>query len=90
MKQSNVVQQLDPTSIQTLPTVWNFVDDLIIFGAEDQRIEDQRIEDQRIEDLVKFFRSLLSERSKSEKEDGLQRNRPHCTTPAPGGHLGTS
>ena len=39
----------------------------------------------KIDDLVKFFRRLLSERTKSDNEDG-----PHCTTPTPGGHLGKS
>ena len=34
MKQSNVVQQLDLTSMQTIPTVWNYVDNLIGFGAD--------------------------------------------------------
>ena len=31
----------------------------------------------KIEDLVKIFRSLLSKRAKSEKEEGVKRNRPH-------------
>ena len=38
----------------------------------------------KIDDLVQFFQRLLVERTKSEKEDGLQ-NRPHCMTPATGG-----
>ena len=42
----------------------------------------------KIDDLVKFFRRLLSERARSDKEDGLQLNRLHCTTPYSGGHLG--
>jgi hypothetical protein len=37
-----------------------------------------------IDDLVRFFQRILVERTKSEKEDGLQ-NRPHCTTPDTGG-----
>ena len=41
-----------------------------------------------IDDLVKFFRRMLLEKAKSEKEDGLDRNKPQCTTPPPGGTLG--
>ena len=37
-----------------------------------------------IDDLVQFFQRLLVERTKIEKENGLQ-NRPHCTTPAADG-----
>ena len=44
----------------------------------------------KIDDLVKFFRRLLSERARFDKDDGLQLNGPHCTTPSPGGHLGIS
>ena len=44
----------------------------------------------KIDDLVKFFRRLLSERTKSDNDDGLQLNWLHYTTPTPGGHLGTS
>ena len=29
IRQSNVVQQLDPTHVQTIATVWNYVDNLI-------------------------------------------------------------
>ena len=43
-----------------------------------------------IDDLVKFFRRMLLEKAKSEKDEGLFRNKPHCTTPAPGGNSGTS
>ena len=43
-----------------------------------------------IDDLVKFFRRMLLEKSKSEKEDGWDIEKPHCTTPAPGGNSGTS
>ena len=41
----------------------------------------------KIDDLVKFFRRLLAERAKTEN-DGLNKNKPHCTTPAPGGNSG--
>ena len=41
----------------------------------------------KIDDLVKFFRRLLAERAKSEN-DGLRKNKPHCTTPTPGGNSG--
>jgi hypothetical protein len=41
----------------------------------------------KIEDIVKFFQRLLIERAKSEN-DGLNSNKPHCTTPAPGGNSG--
>ena len=34
IRQSNVVQQLDPTPVQTIPTVWNYADNLIGFGAD--------------------------------------------------------
>ena len=43
-----------------------------------------------IDDFVKFFRRMLLEKAKSEKEDGLDRNKPQCTTPAPGGNSGIS
>ena len=43
-----------------------------------------------IDDLVKFFRRILLEKSKSEKENSLDRNKPHCTTLAPGGNSGNS
>ena len=41
----------------------------------------------KIDDMVKIFRKLLQERTKYDN-DGLNTDKPHCTTPAPGGYLG--
>ena len=34
IRQSNAVQQLDPTPVKTITTVWNYADNLIGFGAD--------------------------------------------------------